>query len=774
MSAAGLRKLTIESLRGAVLPFSLPFEPGRKLTLLYGENGSGKSTICDAFDFLGNGSVGSLDGRGLGKTSKYWPTVGKKPADVAVTLEALDNTICRASLVKGEVLTSPAAARPRVEMLRRSQILGLIEAKPAERYEAIRRFIDVPGVEASEGALRQLVRDLSQARELAATRAQENLAAIREFWEAAGKPRLAPMVWAEAEARRDPAGADAEVAALARAQAAYARLGDAPARLKTARDAARTAQQAAASARTRAEAAVSTLTADAGELVGVLEAARAYLGKHPEPSVCPLCEGAARAPGLETRITDRLNAFGEFRAAQSEARTAAGDAQRTEQHLAALEAEAAQSMQDCRQAIAGLAGMAEIARPAAPLPAALDGLEAWLRASAHLPGAWKQAEAFRQTNRQSVGALRRAVETCAASAQAQHDLDVQLPRLTRALEIVEEERRHFTDAILAGIAGEVGRLYALVHPGEGLDRISLALDAHKRASLEIGASFGGELGTPPQAYFSASHLDTLGVCVFLALAALDNPEETILVLDDVLASADEAHMERLVEMLNVEAPKFRHCLVSAHARPWKDKFRWGWLKTGPCHFVELSTWTEARGLMLIRSVPGVERLRALLAAKPPDPERVCATASVVLEAALAFLAELYGCPLPRRPDGRATLGDLLTAIDPALRAALQVEVLGVDTAGAAVYQTRGLAVSLDALIRIAQARNLQGSPFGALSATALGTEALGFGQHTLALIELLADPQAGWPRNRASGQYWANVGETRRLQPLERPSSALR
>jgi hypothetical protein len=147
---------------------------------------------------------------------------------------------------------------------------------------------------------------------------------------------------------------------------------------------------------------------------------------------------------------------------------------------------------------------------------------------------------------------------------------------------------------------------------------------------------------------------------------------------------------------------------------------------------------------------------------------------VVLEAALTFLAELYACPLPRRPDGRTTLGDLLTAIDPALRAVLQVEVLGVDAGGAQTYQAKGLAASLDALTRIAQARNLQDSPFNALSGVVLGTEALGFGQHTLALIESLADPQAGWPRNRASGPYWANAGETRRLHPLERPAPAVR
>ena len=131
MSAAELKNLAIEHLRGSVVPFALPFEKGKKLTVVYGENASGKSTICDAFEFLGKGRVGSLENRGLGKTNKYWHSVGKKPADVAVTLENLDGSSCRAIIVKSDVVATPAAFRPRVEVLRRSQILALVEAKPS-------------------------------------------------------------------------------------------------------------------------------------------------------------------------------------------------------------------------------------------------------------------------------------------------------------------------------------------------------------------------------------------------------------------------------------------------------------------------------------------------------------------------------------------------------------------------------------------------------------------------------------------------------------------
>jgi len=52
----------------------------------------------------------------------------------------------------------------------------------------------------------------------------------------------------------------------------------------------------------------------------------------------------------------------------------------------------------------------------------------------------------------------------------------------------------------------------------------------------------------------------------------------------------------------------------------------------------------------------------------------------------------------------------------------------------------------------------------------LDADALGFGQQVLALLNILTDEQAGWPRNGKSGSYWATIGETRRLHPFKKPS----
>ena len=81
-----LRTLRIKKFRGSTRDFTIKFDPKKSLTLIYGENGSGKTTICDAFDFLGNGKVGSLEGRGLGQIRPYWPALGTSSADILVEL----------------------------------------------------------------------------------------------------------------------------------------------------------------------------------------------------------------------------------------------------------------------------------------------------------------------------------------------------------------------------------------------------------------------------------------------------------------------------------------------------------------------------------------------------------------------------------------------------------------------------------------------------------------------------------------------------------------
>src|SRR3954452_10680892 len=122
-----LTDLKVEYLRGALQPFVLRFEKDRPLTIIYGENGTGKSTICDALEFLGRGHIGSLDSRGLGRTGRYWCSHGKRPSDIAVTLRTNNSECVGTMSSSGAVSITPPESRPRIEIFRKLQIRSLVE-----------------------------------------------------------------------------------------------------------------------------------------------------------------------------------------------------------------------------------------------------------------------------------------------------------------------------------------------------------------------------------------------------------------------------------------------------------------------------------------------------------------------------------------------------------------------------------------------------------------------------------------------------------------------
>jgi hypothetical protein len=329
-----------------------------------------------------------------------------------------------------------------------------------------------------------------------------------------------------------------------------------------------------------------------------------------------------------------------------------------------------------------------------------------------------------------------------------------------------EERRLFVDEILGRIAQRVGELYEEVHPGEGLNKISLELDPGKRASLDVVSRFPGASACPPGAYLSESHLDTLGICIFLALAELDNSEEVILVLDDVIASVDEPHVDRIIEMLYTISKSFAHCVLTTHYTPWKEKYRWGFLKNGECQFIELGKWSWDDGIISLGTKLRIERLREQLSEPLFEVSEVCATAGVILEAVLDFLTLQFNCAVPRRRT-KPTLGDLLPPINKKLRQVLRVEIYDK---GGSIFRTVQLGPILDKLDKLVQLRNVMGAHFNELAFKLQDKDGLNFAQLVLELADAIVDAEHGWPGSDKSGEYWSNSGKSRRLYPLKQPT----
>lgn len=769
MNSQALKSLTIKHLRGSVEPFTLEFEKGKKLTIIYGENGAGKSTICDALEFLGQGKVGSIEGRGLKKSPSYWASLGRSSEDIFVGLEMADRS-CHAQMNKSKVVVDPPDSRPKIEVLRRSQILGLIEASPSERYKAIARFIDVSGIEESEQTLGKLVKDLKKDSERAIALTNESRSAIEAHYQASKVQSKDVLAWVKAEVARDFGSLGQETKISERLKTRYSALAPRIESVKQAFSEEQIAEQELATAQEQFDAIAARASQESAELLALWKTAQRFFHDHSSVSACPLCESTDNADGLASRIEQKIGQLSQLNQAAERRGRSQTKLLQAQQKFQLTKEEIKSAVDRFQMVAIDEALPRDTPLPTEPLPREVAKLSEWLGSTKSLPDKWEEMKVLRQEKKQLAAALKQLLKNYEENVQQHQALATLIPKLEQALQISEEERKAFTDELLTQIADEVGRLYEKIHPGEGKDKISLELDPKRRASLEISSDFCGECNVPPQAYFSESHLDTLGLCVFLALSGLDSPEDTILVLDDVLASVDEPHVDRLMHLLHDETHRFRHCLITTHYRPWKYKLRWGWLKDKQCHFVELTNWSEIKGLTLIRSIPEVERLRDLLSCEQPDVQGICSKSGVILEAVLDFLTRLYECKVPRRPDERYTLGDLLPALDKKLKKALRVERLdGEDADGNPTYTSRDLQSLIDEIHRIAQVRNVCGAHFNTMSFDLLEGEALNFGRAVMELADILIDPDNGWPKSDKSGSYWATSGDTRRLHPLKRP-----
>lgn len=766
-----LQSLVITAFRGSSGTFTLPFEKGRKLILVYGENGTGKTTICDALEFLAHERVSSLDGYGLGKgLHKYWPSAGKTAADISIALHSASGS-CVGKLSGTAVLVAPPVRRPRIELLRRQQILNLIQAQPKERYDAIKRFIDIASFESSEEALRQQGKVLADERRVAGQAGNQSLEELQGFYEAAGTQEgLNAPQWAKQKLAEPSANFDADIVAIAKLRTAFEGVKALPGRLVA-------RQQAVADAQTdltQAEAALATAaaaaTAGAAETLAILEAGKTYLHDHPGTEECPLCLSKENAATLAADIDARLLNFSQLRAASAKQQQCAAALAQAHNGIALLHKEYEGAVSTFVAARDGHSWKTSVQLPANAPPAAIDAAEAWSTGNDAMAESWAAVEAAWRDEKKFAASLKSASERYDQNQTKRAEMDTLVPLLESALTICVEQRQAFTNKIIGDIADEVGKLYEKVHPGEGLEKIALPLDPKKRASIELEAKFSGQ-DVPPQAYFSQSHLDTLGLCVFLALALRERPDETILILDDVLGSVDEPHVERVVEMIYNVSQKFRHTVLTTHYRPWREKFRWGMLKPDQiCQFVELKLWTLAEGMALTGSVPEIARLKTLLAEPTPDVQSICAKAGVILEALLDFLTLKYGCAVPRRPAGTYTLGDLLPAVNGKLLAALRVEAVDHSSGPPPTITATELKPILDQISGIAQARNVMGAHFNQLAFDLYPGDGIKFAK----LVELLADtllcPDHGWPGKDKSGSYWNNGGDTRRLHPLKKPA----
>jgi len=689
---ARIDQLIVENYRGAATRLQLDFDGGKPVALVFGENGTGKTTIVDALDAVGNCSKGSLEDKSSTRARDHLPTIGKKPADILITLISGANT-WNATLAGDNLSTNPEP-RPKIHVLRRSHLQKLIEAQPAQRYEALRHFIDVGKVERAENALRDAASVAKTEFNAAVKRRVDAEAQLQTVWEAEGKPGTNALDWAKTIAEYDTVKLDQEIERLRLVQSAITR---AETCLTEWQQASATADQRVTEARQVEEDVAKLPGVDAQQaisLAGVLRQVSQHfqLGIHPDE--CPVCRQEIALDELKADIQTRLVDLQQYDQLRSKRDTVNHNTQLAQQAVeikqkalltaarALLYIVQAGDIAIITAANINQAGNVELAKPdGGDVAIAFKQAERLVGELSALKQALAESETATSKKSGMINSIRVQFEQVQESTSASEELAQLQTALQDAYDTARLTRIEFTQTILDDIATECNRLYALIHPNEPIAISRLALDQGKRASLSQAATFEGHDNVPPQAYFSESHLDTLGFCFWLALVKRESPKaDVVVVLDDVFTSVDAQHINRISQLITDESKYFAQVIATTHQRLWRDIYRYQHGAGKLTQMIELQRWSLSKGISNFKTRLAVDDLIASIAAAPFDRQVTASRAGILLEAILDWLALQYRCRVARTHDGSYTLGELLDGTE-SLFKKLEIHRPDLDTLG---------------------------------------------------------------------------------------------
>ena len=777
-----MQRLSISGFRGATNPVDIVYD-GKPVVMIFGENGTGKSTIVDAIDFVCNEHAGPLAERQSTPVKEFLPALGCRAVDLKVELKWSGNS-WKAVLSGAKAKVTGPASRPQARILRRNQILEIVDAQPAQRYLAFSRFVAVPHVEQSEKTLRDAIQSVNLEYNDSTRDYAEALNTLTRLRDEDGATTIQPLVWAKDKSKSSSQDLSGRAQRIAELLSFLQSAKDALTGLSTAKEQEKAAKETVDSFTFQLHAAEEASSDSTNDLLKLLDAAEGFIALHPDDQRCPVCEQNINRSDLLARLAARKSSG----AAVAEASRRLDDAIRQLENSRARAKDKQTSFRAAAVRVAKAFNESTISSVltqniqwsdfalllADITPDKLDVADA--KARELLPVAESCAEAL-QSERQlatkeleNLRAIKLHFESVLKSRKRATDSRTLLGRLQSVLSVVEAERKTFIEKALGSITERADLLYTKLHPGENLGDITFQLDPNRRGSLNVSSRFETASDVPPQAYYSEAHLDTLGICIFIALAEKDATRDTLLVLDDVLTSADQAHIDRFIQIIHEELKL--PVLITTHYRPWRDRYRFAKGPSAQVQLIELLSWSQQRGVRHTKTKLEVDELKEMLTKEPIDRQGIASKAGVLLEATLDYICTLYQCRLPHKPAGNHTLGEYLSGVDSKLRKLLRsVHVVQGTSPGQSSENATDLKPILDAIESAAWIRNMIGAHFNLAGMDILDSQILQFGKMTCELLDATICPGCGELPRKNAGSFYSCGCKARQLHPLTVPGT---
>ncbi len=660
-----VKSITAKNCRGLIDGPLLEIAAGGML--LEGANGTGKSSYVDAIEKVVTGSCSSLD---IGYQSVSWTKHGphlsnKGPVEIILTLSdgGKDITVS----LESDKTKLPSVARKWLGegckgsfLLRRRNMLQFVEAKPADRYDAIESFLNLREYVAWEemlvGASEKLSTDLASTKERmrqydAILRTRYSLPVGAPLTKASCAAAISGMVTL---AGLSPVNSDEDIERSAR---------DAAERLSAFGDTIQLQKIYGLLERCKEIPDGNELVLKATEYVEVaaaFERASATLNGHFYPAVlekavewweeddldsCPVCESTSDRAAVSLRVHDRLAEREAYILAEKQERTtrvevlnelrrarrAAEEAEKSWRVAFELEPSA-----ELAPVIATLAkGEHALANPVAgstahELAEMFASLELARAAESFVASAQSRSDGVPDVERHKhLSNVKLGCELysstfpmLAADERTASELEYRKAQLANVCELAQQARKDTVQALMDRVAAVADGYYQRIHPDESIGTPTLKVTDRGKASIQLESEFHGKRGDPRGRY-SEAHVDSLGLCLFLAIRRLHHNQEkdfALLILDDVLHSVDGEHRRQTAELIFEEFHDHQ-VVVTTHDPIWFENLKAASGRVGKKFSkYNLAGWTLDEGPVLGDHLSDYEWLMSAQAtiAKPAD------------------------------------------------------------------------------------------------------------------------------------------------------------
>jgi len=604
-----IKKINIHACRG--IPY-LELELDGRSLLLRGENGTGKSSIVEALEFFFAGRVSHLEGvRGL-SLERHGPHVNFTPNDIKVEITFDPGNV---SLYR-TFITMPSPPKQLEEyfqitqkgtfILRRSQILAFIMSQPADRFRAIGSILGIEPLDNVElemmrlrdelegkvtsrrGEINRLIKALSSIIGKDVTGVSEILPVLNEMLQGTNLPLIKSLD---------------EVDKHAEEMLKSVRKAEILDKSSVLNEILETTKSPLIS-----EVIINEL-ADLNEKVGhllqdkirlelsvadLLETGRRVIEQE-KLDICPLCEQRIDREILLAEIGKRLNNVRSLSDKASEIRRISVPIiDNLKGILSKIEA-----------AIPKVEQFGELSDEKGKLQEISDFLKGFISRAASskdLKNDIPIQEFSQQRDRvngisvaistkctpllESIGLTEeerkvlevvRLIEQARSKAKDISKINLELKTYQKYYELAEIIFSSFSgikktkiQEIYNAIQGDIRRFYSMLHPDELHKDIELVVALGRRASTELRMESFGRKGEDPRALTSEGHLDSLGLCIFLAFVKKFNEGCSLIVLDDVVTTVDAGHRENICKLL-LEEFGDKQLIITTHDEIWYEQ-----------------------------------------------------------------------------------------------------------------------------------------------------------------------------------------------------------